>query len=104
LVRILTEPKNALVKQFHKLFKMEGAELEFRDDALDAIAKQALKRKTGARGLRSIIEHSLLDIMFDLPSLSGVEKVVLDEKSISGEGKPLLIYAEKPESKAKAAG
>jgi ATP-dependent Clp protease ATP-binding subunit ClpX len=104
LVQILTEPKNALVKQFHKLFKMEGAELEFRDDALTGIAKQALKRKTGARGLRSIIEHALLDIMFDLPSLKGVEKVVLDEKAISGEGKPLLIYAEQPEAKAKAAG
>ena len=104
LIQILTEPKNALVKQFQKLFKMEGVELEFRDDALSAIATQALKRKTGARGLRSIIEHSLLDIMFDLPSLKGVEKVVLDEKTISGEGKPLLIYADQPESKAKAAG
>ena len=106
LVQILTEPKNALVKQFHKLFKMEGVELEFRDDALASIAKQGLKRKTGARGLRSIIEQALLDIMFDLPSLKGVEKVVLDEKAISGEGKPLLIYAEQPEvkPKAKAAG
>jgi ATP-dependent Clp protease ATP-binding subunit ClpX len=100
LIQILTEPKNALVKQFNKLFRMEGADLEFRDEALNAIAKQALKRKTGARGLRSIIEHALLDIMFDLPSLKGVEKVVLDEKSVSGEGKPLLIYAEPAESKA----
>jgi ATP-dependent Clp protease ATP-binding subunit ClpX len=104
LVQILTEPKNALVKQFHKLFKMEGAELEFREDALLAIASQALKRKTGARGLRSIIEHALLDIMFDLPSLNGVEKVVLDEKAINGEGQPLLIYAEQHEPKAQAAG
>jgi ATP-dependent Clp protease ATP-binding subunit ClpX len=104
LIQILTEPKNALVKQFQKLFKMEGVELEFREDALSSIASQALKRKTGARGLRSIIEHALLDIMFDLPSLKGVEKVVLDEKTIGGEGKPLLIYADQPESKAKAAG
>jgi len=104
LIQILTEPKNALVKQFHKLFRMEGAELEFRDEALAAIAKQALKRKTGARGLRSIIEHALLDIMFDLPSLNGVEKVVLDEKSVTGEGKPLLMYAEPSGVKAKAAG
>jgi ATP-dependent Clp protease ATP-binding subunit ClpX len=103
LIQILTEPKNALVKQFQKLFKMEGTDLEFREDALLAIAKAALKRKTGARGLRSIIEHSLLDIMFDLPSLSDVVKVVLDEKVIAGEGKPLLIYAD-PQLAAKAAG
>ena len=100
LMRILTEPKNALTRQFQKLFKMEGVELEFRDEALTAIAKRALKRKTGARGLRSIIEHSLLDIMFDLPGMKDVTKVVVDEKSISGDGKPLLIYAEQ----AKAAG
>jgi len=103
LVQILTAPKNALVKQFAKLFTMEGVDLEFREEALGSIAKQALKRKTGARGLRSIIEHALLDIMFDLPSMRGVEKVVLDEKSITGEGKPLLIYAE-PQAEAKAAG
>src|SRR5512135_340022 len=78
LVQILTEPKNALVKQFQKLFKMEGVELEFREEALLAIAKAAIKRKTGARGLRSIIEHALLDMMFDLPSLKGLQKVVLD--------------------------
>ena len=100
LVKILTEPKNALTRQFQKLFKMEGVELEFRDEALAAIAKRALKRKTGARGLRSIIEHALLDIMFDLPSLKDVTKVVVDEKCVSGDGKPLLIYAEQ----AKAAG
>jgi ATP-dependent Clp protease ATP-binding subunit ClpX len=100
LMQILTEPKNALTRQFQKLFKMEGVELEFRDEALTAIAKRALKRKTGARGLRSIIEHSLLDIMFDLPGMKDVTKVVVDEKSISGDGKPLLIYAEQ----AKAAG
>jgi len=100
LVKILTEPKNALVKQFQKLFKMEGADLEFREEALNAIARRALKRKTGARGLRSIIEHALLDIMYELPGLKDVTKVVVDEKSISGESKPLLLYAEQ----AKAAG
>ena len=96
LVKILTEPKNALVKQYQKLLAMEGVELEFRDQALAAIAKRALERRTGARGLRSIIEHALLDIMFDLPSLSNVQKVVVDEGSIAGEGKPLLIYADQP--------
>ena len=94
LVEILTEPKNALTKQFAKLFKMEGVELEFREDALTAIAKRALARRTGARGLRSIIEHALLDTMYDLPSLKGVSKVVVDNNLIVGEGKPLLIYSE----------
>ncbi len=97
LVQILTEPKNALTKQFIKLFKMEGVELEFREDALNAIAKRALARRTGARGLRSIIEHSLLDTMYDLPSLKGVSKVVVDNGLISGDGKPLLIYSEQDE-------
>jgi ATP-dependent Clp protease ATP-binding subunit ClpX len=104
LVQILTEPKNALVKQFQKLFRMEGAELEFREDALFAIAKAALKRKTGARGLRSIIEHALLDIMFDLPGMKDVEKVVLDEKAIAGEGKPLLIYSDLSAKQSAQAG
>jgi len=94
LVQILTEPKNALTKQFAKLFKMEGVELEFREDALTAIAKRALARRTGARGLRSIIEHALLDTMYDLPSLKGVSKVVVDNNLVNGEGKPLLIYSE----------
>jgi ATP-dependent Clp protease ATP-binding subunit ClpX len=94
LVQILTEPKNALIKQFYKLFRMEGVELEFRDEALAAIARAALKRKTGARGLRSIIEQALLDIMFELPGMDEVVKVVVDEKVVSGESKPLLIYAE----------
>jgi ATP-dependent Clp protease ATP-binding subunit ClpX len=94
LVQILTEPKNALTKQFAKLFKMEGVELEFRDDALGAIARRALTRRTGARGLRSIIEHALLDTMYDLPSLKGVSKVVVDGSLIEGEGKPLLIYSD----------
>ena len=94
LIQILTQPKNAITKQFQKLFKMEGAELEFRDEALSGIAKQALKRKTGARGLRSIIEHALLDLMFELPSMENVTKVVIDDKVVTGEGKPLLIYSE----------
>jgi ATP-dependent Clp protease ATP-binding subunit ClpX len=96
LVKILTEPKNALVKQYQKLLNMEGVELEFREHALSAIAKRALERRTGARGLRSIIEHALLDIMFDLPSLANVQKVVVDEGSIAGDGKPLLIYSDQP--------
>ena len=98
LMQILTEPKNALTKQFQKLFQMEGVELEFRTEALDAISRKALARKTGARGLRSIIEHALLDTMFDLPSLSNVSKVVLDDSVIDAEGKPLLIYADKPKA------
>jgi ATP-dependent Clp protease ATP-binding subunit ClpX len=94
LVQILTEPKNALTKQFIKLFKMEGVDLEFREEALNAIAKRALARRTGARGLRSIIEHALLDTMYDLPSLKGVSKVVVDNGLVSGDGKPLLIYSD----------
>ena len=96
LVQILVEPKNALVKQYQKLFAMEGAELEIRPDALQAIARKALKRKTGARGLRSILEHLLLDIMYELPSLQNVQKVVLDENAIDGEARPLIIYADTP--------
>ena len=96
LIRILTEPKNALTKQYERLFAMENVNLEFREAALGAIAKRALDRKTGARGLRSIIEHALLDVMFELPSLHNVEKVVVDEGSIKGEQQPLLIYADKP--------
>ncbi|WP_438969862.1 ATP-dependent protease ATP-binding subunit ClpX [Methylophaga sp.] len=92
LIQILTEPKNALTKQYHRLFDMEGADLEFRDDALSAIARKAMERKTGARGLRSIIENVLLDTMFDLPSLDNVSKVVIDESVIGGENAPILIY------------
>ena len=96
LIQILTEPKNALVKQYQKLFAMEGTELELRPAGLLAIARKALARKTGARGLRSIIEQVLLDTMFDLPTLENVSKVVVDESTITGEGKPLLIYADPP--------
>ncbi|OGS72369.1 MAG: ATP-dependent protease ATP-binding subunit ClpX [Gallionellales bacterium GWA2_60_142] len=94
LVRILTEPKNALTKQYQKLFAMEGVELEFHDGVLAAVARRALARKAGARGLRSILEHALLDVMFDLPSMDNVEKVVLDETGADGEIKPLIIYAD----------
>ena len=96
LVQILTEPKNALVRQYQKLFNMEGVELEFRDSAIAEIARKALLRKTGARGLRSILEHALLDIMFELPSLKDVAKVVLDDDVIKEKSKPLLIYADQP--------
>ena len=94
LVQILTEPKNALVKQYGHLFSMEGVVLEIRPSALKAIAKKALLRKTGARGLRSILEQALIDIMFDLPTTSNVEKVVVDESSIDDEKPPLLVYRE----------
>jgi ATP-dependent Clp protease ATP-binding subunit ClpX len=98
LVQILTEPKNSLTRQYGRLFEMEGVELEFRTDALRSIAKRALERKTGARGLRSILENVLLDTMYEIPSAEHVSKVVIDENVISGEAKPLLIYesAEKP--------
>tara|TARA_B110000495_G_scaffold58541_1_gene49634 strand:+ start:117 stop:1391 length:1275 start_codon:yes stop_codon:yes gene_type:complete len=92
LVQILTEPKNSLTKQYQKMFEMEGAVIEFRDDALRAIAKKAMERKTGARGLRSIIENVLLGTMFDLPSLENVSKVVVDENVVNGENSPILIY------------
>ena len=98
LIQILTEPRNALTKQYQKLFAMEGVELEFRGGVLQAIAKKALARKAGARGLRSILEQALLDIMFDLPSLQNVSKVVLDENSASGEIKPLVLYADTPKA------
>lgn len=92
LVRILTEPKNAITKQYIKLFEMEGCEIEIRGDALSAIARKAMERKTGARGLRSILEHALLDTMYELPSMENVAKVVVDEGVISGESAPLMIY------------
>ena len=92
LVQILREPKNSLTKQYSALFEMEHTELEFREDALQAIAKKAMQRKTGARGLRSIVEAVLLDTMYDLPSMSDVCKVVIDETVIRGESKPILIY------------
>ena len=94
LVQILTEPKNALVKQYGKLLAMEGVDLEIRPSALKAIAKRALARKTGARGLRSILEQSLIDTMFDLPNTANVDKVVVDESTIEENKPPLLVYRE----------
>lgn len=92
LIQILVEPKNSLTKQFQTLLKLEGVDLEFRDDALTAIAKKAMERKTGARGLRSIVEGVLLETMYDLPSIDNVSKVVIDENVIRGETAPILIY------------
>ena len=103
LIDILTQPKNALTKQFHALFKMESVELEFRDEALRLIAKKALERKIGARGLRAILENILLDTMYELPSIEGVVKVVIDENVINNIAKPILIY-ESEEDKQSAAG
>jgi len=92
LMSILTEPKNALTKQYRKLFEMEGSELEFRDEALRAVARKAMLRKTGARGLRTILENVLLDTMYDLPSLRGVAKIVVDDSVIEGTTKPYVVY------------
>jgi ATP-dependent Clp protease ATP-binding subunit ClpX len=103
LIDILTSPKNALTKQFQSLFKMEGVELEFREEALVAIAKKAMDRKMGARGLRAILENILLDTMYDLPSLEGVKKVVIDDSVVNNSSKPILIY-EQDEMKSAAGG
>src|SRR6187402_158409 len=100
LVKILTEPKNALVKQYAKLFDMEEVELGFSDDALGAVARKAIDRKTGARGLRSIMEAILLDTMFDLPALEGVREVVISEEVVTGSARPLYIYSDRPDEKA----
>ena len=102
LIQILTQPKNALLKQFQKMFGMEGVELEVREAALKAVARRALERKTGARGLRSILEHTLLNTMFDLPSLENVIKVVVDENTITADAAPLLIYSDQPKVAASA--
>jgi ATP-dependent Clp protease ATP-binding subunit ClpX len=100
LMQILREPKNAVTKQYQKLFDMEGVELEFREDALRAVARKALERKTGARGLRTIMEQVLLDTMYELPSMHDVSKVVVDEAVIRGEAKPYIIYSNAEQSKA----
>jgi ATP-dependent Clp protease ATP-binding subunit ClpX len=102
LVTILTEPKNALVKQYQRLFEIEGVELAFTDDALRAIAKRAINRKTGARGLRSIMEDILLDTMFELPGMTNVEKVLVNEEAVNADGRPLLIYSEAKREPASA--
>ncbi|MCG6976235.1 MAG: ATP-dependent Clp protease ATP-binding subunit ClpX [Acidiferrobacterales bacterium] len=100
LVRILTEPKNALIKQYQRLLELEGVELEFRPEAMKAVAHRAMERKTGARGLRSILEHALLEVMYDLPSVENVSKVVVEESVITEGAKPLLIYQEEDEKRA----
>jgi ATP-dependent Clp protease ATP-binding subunit ClpX len=91
----LVEPKNALIKQYHRLFEMENVDLTFAEEALDAIARKAIERKTGARGLRSIMESILLDTMFDLPSLEGVEEVVITKQVVEGTAPPLHIYPDR---------
>ena len=96
LIQILTQPKNALIKQYQRLFEMEGVELSFAEDSLRAISKKAIARKTGARGLRSIMENILLDTMFDLPGMDGVEEVVINGEVVDGNAAPLHIYADKP--------
>ena len=104
LVTILTEPKNALVKQYQRLFELEDVKLKFTDDALNAIAKRAIRRKTGARGLRSIMEDILLNTMFDLPSTEGVEEVVVNEEAVTSEAQPLMIYSERKKEEPASAG
>ena len=104
LKRILTEPKNALVKQYQRMFEMETVDLTLADEALSAIARKAIDRKTGARGLRSILEMILLDTMFDLPSLEGVEEVVISREVVEGSARPLYIYADRSDRTSDAGG
>jgi ATP-dependent Clp protease ATP-binding subunit ClpX len=104
LVTILTQPKNALVKQYQRLFELEDTKLTFTDDALVAIAKRAIERKTGARGLRSIMEDILLDTMFDLPGMDNVDEVVVNEEAVGPDGAPLMIYTEDRKKDAVSAG
>jgi ATP-dependent Clp protease ATP-binding subunit ClpX len=92
LIKILTEPKNAITKQYQKMFEIEGCDIEFRNDSLSAVAKKAMERKTGARGLRTILENTLLEIMYDLPSMENVSKVVVDAAVIQGKAQPYVIY------------
>ena len=100
LIQILTKPKNAVVKQFQTFFKMEGVDLQFKDSALKAIAKKSIKRKTGARGLRSILENLLLDLMYELPSMKSVSKIIIDKSVVENETKPLILYSAKKTKKA----
>jgi ATP-dependent Clp protease ATP-binding subunit ClpX len=102
MIQILTAPKNALVKQFKKLFELESVKLTFTDEALKSIADKAIKRKTGARALRSILEKILLDSMFDIPSLHSVEEVVVNEDAVDKDSEPLLIYSKSSEEPASA--
>jgi ATP-dependent Clp protease ATP-binding subunit ClpX len=100
LVRILKEPKNSLIKQYQKLFEFENVELEFKDDAILEIAKKAISKKTGARGLRSILENILLKTMFDLPELENVLKVTVDKSTVLGESEPVITYGKKQSTSA----
>ena len=102
LIEILQEPKNALTKQYAKLFEMEGCDLEIREDALKAIAHKAQERKTGARGLRTILEGILLDVMYDLPSMENVAKVVVDEAVVKGDAQPYIVYENTEKTRAAA--
>ncbi len=104
LIRILTEPRNALTKQYHKLLKLESVELEFRQDALSAVAKKAMERKTGARGLRSILENALLETMYELPSIEGIRKVIVDGSVIAEGSRPLYVYEEEREKRSAGSG
>jgi ATP-dependent Clp protease ATP-binding subunit ClpX len=101
LIQILTEPKNALTKQYARLFEMEGAKLTFKEDALVAIAKKAIERKTGARGLRSIVENMLLDTMYELPDAENVEEVVVSAETVNDGKAPVFVYADKKKKKSK---
>jgi ATP-dependent Clp protease ATP-binding subunit ClpX len=103
LVKILAEPKNALVKQYQKLFDMEEVKLGFTDDALTSVAKKAIERKTGARGLRSILEAILLDTMFDLPGMDGVDEVMIDKDVVEGRKEPVRVFAKKEKKAGDAA-
>jgi ATP-dependent Clp protease ATP-binding subunit ClpX len=103
LVKILSEPKNALVKQYQKLFEMEEVKLGFTDDALTTVAKKAIERKTGARGLRSILEGILLDTMFDLPGMDSVDEVMIDRDVVDGRKEPIRVYADKKKQAEDAA-
>jgi len=100
LVRILKEPKNALLKQYKKLFRMDDVELEIEDDAVLAVAKKAIERKTGARGLRSILEKTMTDIMFEIPSRKDIEKCIITKKTVEGTAPPTLVYRERPQELA----
>jgi ATP-dependent Clp protease ATP-binding subunit ClpX len=98
LLSILTKPKNALCKQYQKLFELEGVKLEFSEDALKEVAQKALERKTGARGLRAILEKSMMNIMYELPSMSGVSKCIITKDMIVNESDPLLVYEDQEET------
>ena len=101
LVKILTEPKNSLIKQYQELFKLEGAKLNFKDNAVREIALKAISKKTGARGLRSILENILLKTMFDLPSLENVEEVIVDAGAAKGSSQPIIVHSKNSQSKSK---